>query len=300
MALLCRLLEAPNDLCMEALIEEDERDAFKTLKAAGALIPAQNAAPAILCPDCQYHDVLPRQDGNKLEGLCPECGYVALGSQHTQPMMPDIDWVLSRIRLALGVAARQDSMPLIANSLWKVGDHSEGRRRWRVLLARHLSKPENRTGFRRSLSTHVERDNGIIIGTASRSMAGIDDLSLPYVHLGELFRWRSGKFEMDDSLWKWCRKPAHLRDHAKNSIFFDDYRVAILDGEEYTFSQKQALFWEYVFAAKGGKRHKSVIMSHVESDQPNPRELFRHNAKQMEAFDILVNCNEEGFYWLIV
>lgn len=38
-------------------------------------------------------------------------------------------------------------------------------------------------------------------------------------------------------------------------------------------------------------------MAHVESDQANPRELFRHNSKQVEAFDLLVDYDEEGFYW---
>lgn len=54
---------------------------------------------------------------------------VELRSMHTQSMTPDIDWLLGRLRLVLGIAARQDSIPLIADSLWKVGDHSEGRRR---------------------------------------------------------------------------------------------------------------------------------------------------------------------------
>lgn len=41
-----------------------------------------------------------RQDSNRLEGLCPECGYVELRSMHTQSMTPDIDWLLGRVGFA--------------------------------------------------------------------------------------------------------------------------------------------------------------------------------------------------------
>jgi hypothetical protein len=68
----------------------------------------------------------------------------------------------------------------------------------------------------------------------------VSDLSLPFVHLAEIVHLRSGKLELDEERWAWCLKPAHLRSHADSSVFFENFRIAVVDGDEYQFSALQA------------------------------------------------------------
>lgn len=298
LAFLAQQLEAPEGQAFAAWLDEDDKPAFRELTQAGALVPASGPPTVILCPGCAQYDVAPEFLGAGLRGLCPECGYVRLDNEVLQAWVPDVGWLLGRLRKALGMAARQDSQELVSQRVWKVGGAVEGRRRRRVLFARRLGEVRVQRVLRETLQRQVERDNGIVIGPTSVDRMDWGDLSLPYVSLAALFRWRSGGLELDESLWAWCLKPAHLRTHESSSIFFEDYRTAILDGVEYTFGPKQARFWEYLHLAKGAKRHKNQIMKVVESDQVNPRELFRHNPDQLAAFDALVAWDDEGFYWL--
>lgn len=298
LALLARQLESPQGRLIPGLLETADRPAFRALAEAGALTRTGAQPPAILCPSCELQDVAPEIHGTSLRGLCPACGYVRIDERLLQTWQPDHDWLLAALRRALGMAARQDSRVLREDLIWKVGDAVEGRNRRRVLLARRLGDPQVRQALDSILQDQVERNNGVVIGTTSRSRAQWAALSLPYVHLAELFRWRSGSLELDKGLWAWCLKPPHLRRHDCNSVFSEDFRSAIIDGEEYTFGAKEALAWEYLYNAKGSKRHKSLIMAAVGSDQSGPRELFRHDLRQMAAFQQLVAFDDNGFYWL--
>lgn len=235
---------------------------------------------------------------NGLRALCPECGYVKIDNSMLECWVPDTEWLLDRLRRALGIAGRQDSTEWTPGAIWKVGDWINGRSRRRIVFARRLGDPRIRTALLSLLSDHVERNQGVVITTTPAQRACCEHLSLPFVQLTELFRWRSGGLELDESLWAWCLKPAYLRNHDSSATFFEDYRTAIIDGVEYTFGSKQAKFWEYLHHAKGAKRHKNQIMKAVDSDQVNPLELFRHNPEQRTAYDVLVASDDEGFYWL--
>lgn len=298
LALLAQRLEAPAGRTSGAWLEEDDRPAFQVLIDAGAMVPAGGPPPAVLCPACALNDVAPEQTASGLRGLCPECGYVPIDNDQIQSWVPDCTWLLGRLRRALGLAARQDSQVLVEDLVWKVGDWGKGRRHWRVLFVRRLGEGRTQGLLRDTLAAHVERDHSVVIGAVSANRAGLTDLSLPYVHLAELFRWRGGALVLDESLWDWCLKPAHLRTHRSSPIFFEGFRTALIDAVEYTFGSKQASFWEFMHAADGAKRPKLAIMEYVGSEQSGPRELFRHNLQQMAAFEALVECDTEGFYWL--
>jgi hypothetical protein len=298
LTLLSRLLEAPVGRSAQAWLEDDDQSALKTLVDAGAVKRSGDAIP-VMCPACERHEVAPQASGKALRALCPECGYVPIQNGSIQVMVPDVDWLLMRMRQALGMDARQDSQRLAGNTLWKVGDRPEGKtRRRRILFARRLTDASTHKAVLTALGDRVERDNGIIVGTAPAQHYPFSHLSLTYVHLTELFRWRAGRLELDDGLLAWCLKPAHLRNHLRSAIFYEGFRTAIIDGEEFHFSATQAELWEYMHGLGGARAHKTTIMAHTQSDQVGPRELFRHNADQMRAFERLVDHDDEGFYWM--
>lgn len=298
LGLLARLLEAPIGRTTQAWLEDDDQPALKALTEAGAMKSCGDLVP-VMCPGCERHEVSPQMEGKALRALCPECGYVSIRNESLQITVPDMDWLLMRMRQALGMDARQDSQLLVENVLWKIGDRPEGKtRRRRILFARRLTDAATHKAIIAALGERVERDNGIIVGTAPAQHYPFSHLSLIYVHLAELFRWRAGKLELDEGLMAWCLKPANLRNHERSNVFFEGFRSAIVDGEQFTFSATQAEFWEHMHGLGGTKAHKSTIMAHTESRQDSPRELFRHNADQMRAYERLVDHNDEGFYWM--
>ncbi len=296
LGLLARLLEAPVGRSAQAWLDDDDQPALKALVDAGALKQSGDVIP-VMCPACERHEVAPQAAGKVLRALCPECGYVTIQNGSIQVMVPDADWLLMRMRQALGMDARQDSQPLVDSLLWKVGHRPEGKtRRRRILFARRLTDITTHKAVMTALGDRVERDNGIIVGTAPAQHYPFSHLSLTYIHLAELFRWRAGKLELDDGLLAWCLKPAHLRNHLRSSIFYEGFRTAIIDGEEFNFTATQAEFWELMHGLSGAKAHKTTIMANTESKQESPRELFRHNADQMRAYERLVEFDAEGFY----
>lgn len=297
LGLLIGILETSGGRVVEDALESDERDAFQALRDCGALSPAADV-PAILCPSCGEHDVEPKKSKGVLQGLCPECGYVAITNASLKAWAADPEWLLARLRQAFGIASRQDSEEFVRGTFWKVGDHKEGRRPRRILLARRLADHGTHQAFRDALFEKVERDNAVIIATTPKSAAMVSDLSLPYIHLAEIVHWRSGKLELDEARWAWCLQPAHLRQHDASPVFFENSRVAVIDGEEYEFSALQARVFAYLHAARGRKCFKDSIMEDLGSPQRNPLELFRHNPRQLAAFQRIVEWDDHGFYWL--
>lgn len=298
LALLARLLDSPVGRTAPAWLDQEDQPALKALHEAGAVKNGGDSA-AVLCPSCERQDLAPERHSKGLRALCPECGYVPISDDSLNILVPDVDWLLKRMRQALGMDQRQDSAVLVDGVMWKVGDIPQGKtRRRRVVFARRLTDPSTHRVVLKAFNDHIEKGNGIVIGMASRSTNPLEHLSLPYVHIADLFRWRAGKLELDDGLWQWCLKPAHLRNHERSTIFFEGFRTAIVDGEQFTFSATQAEFWEHMVGLGGSKAHKTTIMSHTESNQESPRELFRHNADHLRAFDRLVDHDDEGFYWL--
>lgn len=297
LALLVSTLETSGGRIVEDMLDTVDHDAFRVLQDCGALKPADDV-PFVLCPSCGNYDVEPRRIGGTLQGLCPECGYVAVTNTSLKAWAADPEWLLGRLRLAFGVTTRQDSVELVPGAVWKVGNYTVGRLSRRIVFARRLADQSTHEGFRRALTDTIERDNAVIIGTTSKSAAMVSDLSLPYVHLAELVHLRSGKLELDEQRWAWCLKPAHLQRHDASPTFFENYRIAVIDGNEYQFSALQAAVLAHLHAARGGRCHKDTIMVEIDSAQKNPLELFRHKPRQLEGFRLVAEWDDFGFYQL--
>jgi len=297
LSLLVSLLETSTGRVVEDTLDTTDLDAFELLRDCGALAVAEDV-PVILCPACGDQDVAPRRIGGVLQGLCPECGYVPITNASLKAWAVDPAWLLGRLRTAFGGASRQASEELVPGTVWKVCDHKAGQRSRRILFARRLADQSTHDAFRRALSDKMERDNAVLISTTSRTAAMVSDLSMPFVHLAEIVHLRSGKLELDTERWAWCLTPAPQRQHDVSAVFSENFRIAVIDGEHYEFSARQAGVFNYLYSVKGGKSYKQSIMDDIDSPQKNPGELFRRNARQWEAFSQLVEWDDYGFYWL--
>lgn len=297
LSLLISMLETSGGRVVEDMLDAAGRDALHLLRDCGALAVAEDV-PAVMCPACGDHGVAPWKMGGVLQGLCPACGYVEITNASLKAWAVDQAWLLGRLRMAFGIADRQESEELVAGVMWKLGDHMVGRRLRRIIFVRRLADHGIHKVFRNALTENIERDNAVIIGTTSRSAAMVSDISMPYIHLAEIVHLRSGKLERDEGRWNWCLKPAHLRGHDASPVFFDNFRIAVIDGEEYEFSALQAAVLAYLHAVKIGKCFKDSIMDEIGSPQKNPLELFRHKPHQFEGFSRVADWNEQGYYWL--
>jgi hypothetical protein len=131
LSLLVSLLETSSGRVVEDTLDSSDRDAFEVLRDTGALVAGEDV-PLILCPACGDQDVAPRRIGGVLQGLCPDCGYVPITNASLKAWAFDPSWLLGRLRMAFGIAARQDSEELVPGTLWKVGDHKAGKRSHRI------------------------------------------------------------------------------------------------------------------------------------------------------------------------
>ena len=296
--LLLQGLEDPAGQLHPAGLAAEQVAPFKLLTESRALVAAQGAPAMVVCPGCAEFDLAPEHDGHGLRGLCPACGYVRLASDYLQRWQADVDWLLTKLRRALGMEARQLSQTLLDGRIWKVGDVGQKKQRRRVFLARRLTEPRALHQLRTIVGNNAERGMAVIVGTRARDQVDVGESSFIYMPLDTLFHWRSGGLHLDQSLWDWCLKPLHIRNHPGSRVFSEDFRTAIIDGEEYTFSDLQSQCWEILVAADGAKQQRDWIMAQIDSSQPNPRALFRHNPRQLAAFDRLVESDDEGFYWL--
>jgi len=298
--LLLQGLEDPLRQLHPAGLGIDEHAPLKLLTDSAALVPAQGMPVVVICPGCAEFDLAPEQDGSGLRGLCPACGYVRIHSEYLQCWQVDIEWLLAKLRRAFGIGARQLSQTLIDGQLWKVGDVGQKTQKHRVFLVRRLTEPNAQQQLRKVVRQHAEPGKSVIVGTLHRQQINLEESSLIYLSLDSLFHWRSGGLHLDQSLWDGCLKPPHIRNHAGSSVFSEDFRTAILGAEEYTFTDKQSQFWELLVSADGRKQQRDWIMAQIDSPQPNPRALFRHNPNQLKAFDRLVEHDDEGFHWMKV
>lgn len=298
LGLLIRSLDAADSRIVADDLDPDDREALELLREHGAVVLAADMR-AVMCPWCGEHDVAPQRRADRLQALCPDCGYVTITNPVLQAWRADPDWVLGRLRGAFGIAARQASRVLVPDTLWQVGQPTTRKRKRQVLFARRLAQNNVQHDLREALQASAPPDDTVLVGTTARSAARLEGFALPYVQLAEIVHWRSGTFELEAERWDSLLPSVQqsASEHGSGG-FFDHYRRAVIDGEEFRFSIQQARVFEYLDQAGGQKCHKDSIMASIRSTQKNPVELFRHNQRQHEGFQRRVVYDEHGYYWL--
>ena len=78
--------------------------------------------------------------------------------------------------------------------------------------------------------------------------------------------------------------------------FSEDFRKASFNGIEYSFSKMQGAIVEYLY--KEGKTHKHSLMPAANSEQDDPKGVFRKSGKYHPAWGILIKNDGKGYYWL--
>ena len=298
--LLCDLLEGSNETLAGALLEsDDEREALQHLLEIDAIDDGAGKASTILCPSCGLHEVAvtrPRAGG--LQALCPECGSVTVSDDQVDVVRAKPAWVTRRIAQALKLDTRNLPQPVVDGLCWKIGDWARaGKGARKVIFARRLGEVDIAEHVRRTLDSIAPRDQAILITSTPRERSQLAWPDEGYVHLPFAFNLRGSGLVLDEALFDWCLKPAHLRERATGGAFHSGYRGAYVGGREFTFSDTQAQFFENLDIA-GGRRHKQDIMANINTRQEEPRELFRKNPDQLEGFNLLIDSDGKGFFWL--
>ena len=298
--LLCDLLEGPNETLAGSLLEsDDEREAVRHLLQIDAIDNGAGKTSTILCPSCGLHEVAVTRPGSGgLQALCPECGSVTVSAYEVDVVRAKPAWVARRIAQALKIDSRNLPQPVVDGLCWKIGDWTRAAKDVRkVIFARRLGELDIAENVRRALDPVAERDQAILVTSTPRARTQLAWPDQGYVHLPFAFNLRGSGLVLDDTLFDWCLKPSNLRQRGTSGAFHSGYRGAYVGGREFTFSDTQAQFFEYLETA-GGRRHKQDIMANIDTRQEEPRELFRKNPGQLEGFNLLVDSDGKGFFWL--
>jgi hypothetical protein len=132
-ALICRLFAGGTPVLRTTLSPRDVAMLPVLGKAVKSAVADQSF---VLCPHCQQHRAQVWGDGRGGRMCrCPDCGPVAVEAADGAALALDEDWLLQKMRLALGIESR-DGIDDLGDGAWRLGDA----RRSPVLLVRDLTR----------------------------------------------------------------------------------------------------------------------------------------------------------------
>jgi hypothetical protein len=131
-ALVCRLFGHAGPT-LEVGLSSAESDALSRLADVKVIKPAKLDARFVLCPYCELLRGAVVQGKSGLVCECPDCGPVPLDSSTTRAWVLDGDWLIRKLRGALGVPSQQ-AVVSVTDGIWRVGTFE----RRSVILARSL------------------------------------------------------------------------------------------------------------------------------------------------------------------
>lgn len=81
------------------------------------------------------------------------------------------------------------------------------------------------------------------------------------------------------------------------SGFSTGYRSAIIKGREYKFTKSQAAIIE-ILHKSATEIHKHELMIAANSEQDDPKYIFRNKGKYHDAWGEIIKFDSQGYYWL--
>lgn len=120
-ALVCQFLGRDGPT-FESALSDAERGALVMLIGLKAIKPHKVDLRYMLCPYCQLlRGAVVRGDPGYV-CQCPECGPVPADPADTRAWTLDVDWLIRKLRGALGVPSQQGTVS-VADGIWRVGSY---------------------------------------------------------------------------------------------------------------------------------------------------------------------------------
>ena len=183
-----------------------------------------------------------------------------------------------------------DLEEIVKNYFWKIGLLQNN---IPIFFARRIHHSDIFHKIDQSLSNRSGINRGLILTTSKKVQNGFSFAeNHKLISINDLLSFDNKNFHIDKNIIH-----SSLGISNTKSGFSDSYRSAVIDGIKYTFSKKQSAIIEILDQEKR-PIHKHELMVAAESEQDDPKYIFRLKGKYHPAWNKIIKFDNQGYYWL--
>ena len=293
---LLRLCEQLGSRVSWNTLSETHGDIIGDVLASGFLKQGPNRNTVLCLTADDEFDVPVERDGTtgRFQYFHPEAGFRPVNPDQLRQYDLGLERFITLIAAGIGVPASQRVELLLEDLLWDLGDVQITRRTIPIFFVRRLDAPGNYERVHDALGEIGGRTGGLVMTSSRRLNRHID---VPgghrIVQAITCMKRDSRYFEVDRAALS-----NFLGFPVPREGFSSDFRTAIINGESYRFTKKQAAVIEYLHQA-GTPVHKNLLLAQAaDTDQKNVIDLFRGGGKNHPAWGTLIRHDNRGHYWL--
>jgi hypothetical protein len=273
---------------------------LNSILALGVLRHTGNAN-SVWCMACDsVHSVAAEFRGKGIyRAYCQDVGYFEVNPEDLRVLELDLAAVTALIGRGLGIPPLISAEEILPQVLYRVGSPKFGPYRTRVYFARCLDRVSYFTQVHTALEQHRDHTPVILVSTtpwqrihrelpAGHALVSLSDVAEVR---GQRLKFSEGAF-----LTKLRGEEVTFRAGGIGYVFSSGFRSAVVGGQAYEFTKKQAEVIEVLFEAfQSGldKMHQDEIMGSVDSSQRIGQLFHGH-----PAYGTLIMGNSHGYYWL--
>ncbi len=281
---------------IESALSDTERDALALLADLKAVKPHKLDTRFMLCPYCQLLRGAVVQGAHGLLCECPDCGSVPVDKPDTRAWLPDVDWLVRKLRGALGIPAQQGVVP-VTSGIWRLGTYQ----RRQVVLSRSFDRV-----LQQSALLGRTRGPSIPWLITPKPLYDIDYDPLAgtatWLPLEERFTLYGGNVGFIE--------PGTIADdiaidatEAVNGPFSADFRWVHMADDPTALTEAQAAVFSALWHFRGQPQEAHIIMSRAKLASDKPIDVFKVKPKNkgdpkyeepLRAYKVLVQTNQRA------
>ena len=294
--LLCEI--DPPEISRQWIDQHEIRDSIEALIVEGALVPISNA-DAVVCDLCdEQHWLLPEYIGpGQCRGFCPVGGFHSFSPKLLERFAVDDAWIVAGLATTLGLPPpkKLEGGP----SILKVGRARIGPYACEVFFGRRL---HDRSRFENGMATLQEKIGGgigvLLTSTRLDLLPGSPAERCAIMMAEDVLTISRGKVCLDQAaILAALREPTRLQKGGGVGFRYSlGFRACLYGGQQFRFSDKQALAIEALYdARKDGLHglHQKELKGRVDTSQRMTQLFYKH-----PAYGTLIKNDGSGLYWL--
>ncbi|WP_412057306.1 hypothetical protein [Bartonella sp. DGB2] len=289
---LCKIINSPTSSINGDNLAEHFGVTGQNLIKSGALkeIAPRHDMPMLCDHEGRSVEVV-RHNGKNCY-FSPTSGWVEVSSSALQLYSFCADWLVSRFKEVLAIESHVKTRAIMGNAAWDLGEARLMRTKQPIILVTQLRKGRIFSAIVAYLNERHKKKPALLIALDHQLPSY---LSLPsqnrYVLLGDVLARNDKDFALNfDYLVE------VMGASIKRPGFSNGYRTAMIEGQEYSFTKKQADAIEMMDKA-GKPLHQDEIMAEVGSNQKLIG-LFRSKGTSHPAWNVIIKGDGKGSYWL--
>lgn len=287
----CGICSQPQPMVSHGILHSHFGKPGAALLKKGGLEPAANLNSVSAPNGDEDMEVDVVAMGNGKFGYWGDAGWVEIDPDLLRQYSLSFIWFLRWISDSLQISKRVDAKEILSNRVWFIGDAKFDRQTIPVFFARQIQSSQVIGALRQELKA-AHKGKAVIILTSASTLDPIDISHDTKIITLPDFLENSEYLKIDRP-----RIQALLGSPMPTDGFSNGFRTARFNGQDYSFTKKQAAVIEALHEA-GKPTHKTEFMS-LHSAQDDPKGLFRGaGGKYHAAWDVIIKFDSQGNYWL--